>query len=167
MSEQLPEPVSSKSKRKPFYRLQRARKESMDIALLRVGVYSVHSQSGHTYHVDIFERTCTCPDWVKNEPEGGCKHMLRVDLDVHAGAVPRPDGRLPTPEPKIAIYDGGTSENKSVTPHSPTGEHVISGPHREFDRYNRPTDATYFRCERCGQEAIRRRDFRTEYCRGT
>ena len=164
MSEQLPEPPNTSiPSRESLYRLQRARKESMDVALLRVGVYTVHSQSDHTYHVNIFEWSCTCPDWVKNEPEGGCKHMRRVDLDIHAGAVPRPDGRLPKPEPRIAIYGGGATQTSSKP--SATGKHAISGPHREFDQYNQPTGARYFRCERCGREAMQRRDFRTGYCR--
>lgn len=72
----------------------------MDVSLLRVGVYTVYSESGQTYHVDVFERSCTCPDWSKNEPEGGCKHMRRVDLDIDAGVVPRPDGRLVAPKPR-------------------------------------------------------------------
>jgi hypothetical protein len=38
----------------------------------------------------------------------------------------------------------------------------ITGPHLEFDQYGRPTDATYYRCETCGTEAIHRSDVESE-----
>lgn len=146
-------------------RLQRARKESMDVSLLRVGVYSVFSQSGQTYYVDIFERSCTCPDWTKNEPEGGCKHMRRVDLDIDAGVVPRPDGRLPTPEPRVVVHDGGMTRASPADERAvPLRTHDVGGPFPEFDRYGRFTGARYFRCRNCGREAIRRRDLEHVDC---
>jgi len=77
-------------------RTRRAREEDMDISLLeKGGIYEVRSQSGNTYEVDVIEPSCTCPDWQQREPTGGCKHLRRVDSDIKAEAVPRPDGRLP------------------------------------------------------------------------
>lgn len=32
---------------------------------------------------------CTCPDWEKRQPEGGCKHMRRVDYARGAKSLPR------------------------------------------------------------------------------
>ena len=78
-------------------RSQRARTEEMDVSLLRRGgVYEVRSTSGNIYAVNILEKSCTCPDHRENEPTGGCKHLRRVDHELHAGFLPRPDGKLPT-----------------------------------------------------------------------
>ncbi|WP_254831387.1 hypothetical protein [Haloglomus salinum] len=131
----------------------------MDVSLLRVGVYTVYSESGQTYHVDVFERSCTCPDWSKNEPEGGCKHMRRVDLDIDAGVVPRPDGRLVAPKPRIVVHDGGTTRPTPASEQPvPSRSHEFDGPFPEFDRYGRYTGSRYFRCRHCGREVVRRED---------
>lgn len=77
-------------------RTERARTEAMDVSLLRKGgVYEVQSESGNTYEVDVASKTCTCPDFTKRQPSGGCKHLRRVDIEIQSGNVPRPDGRLP------------------------------------------------------------------------
>jgi hypothetical protein len=80
----------------PDPRTQRACEENMNTSLLaKGGVYEVHSQSGNTYEVDVVAQSCTCLDWQEREPEGGCKHLRRVDMEIKTGAVPRPDGHLP------------------------------------------------------------------------
>ena len=77
-------------------RTERARTEAMDVSLLRKGgVYEVQSESGNAYEVDVASKTCTCPDFTKRQPSGGCKHLRRVDIEIRSGDVPRPDGRLP------------------------------------------------------------------------
>ncbi|WP_224337820.1 hypothetical protein [Haloprofundus halobius] len=77
-------------------RTKRARTEEMDVSLLQKGgIYEVQSESGNIYEVDVASKTCTCPDFTKRNPSGGCKHLRRADLDVRSGNVPRPDGRLP------------------------------------------------------------------------
>jgi hypothetical protein len=77
-------------------RTERARTEEMDVSLLRKGgVYEVQSASGNTYEVDVASKTCTCPDFTKRQPSGGCKHLRRVDIEIRSGNAPRPDGRLP------------------------------------------------------------------------
>ena len=48
-----------------------------------------------SYEVDVASETCTCPDFSKRDPSGGCKHLRRTDLEIRSGNVPRPDGRLP------------------------------------------------------------------------
>ena len=78
-------------------RTERARTEEMDVSLLRKGgVYEVQSASGNSYEADVASKTCTCPDFTKRQPSGGCKHLRRVDIEIRSGNVPRPDGRLPT-----------------------------------------------------------------------
>jgi hypothetical protein len=77
-------------------RMRRAQAEEMNLALLRQGgLYAVDSASGSTYEVDLLEETCTCPDHRKAETPGPCKHIRRVQLELNAGQIPRPDGRLP------------------------------------------------------------------------
>ena len=77
-------------------RTRRAFEEEMDVSLLRKGgLYEVRSESGNVYEIDIADGSCTCLDWRRREPEGGCKHFRCVDMAVKAGTVPRPDGRLP------------------------------------------------------------------------
>ena len=69
----------------------------MDVALLKQGgIYSVTGESGETYTVDLIDETCTCPDYQDRDPEGGCKHVRRVAIEVEEETVPRPDGKLPT-----------------------------------------------------------------------
>ncbi|WP_248898268.1 SWIM zinc finger family protein [Haloplanus halobius] len=77
-------------------RTKRAVAESMDVSLLsKGGRYEVQSASGNRYEVDVVDKSCTCPDWQQRSPEGGCKHLRRVDHEIKRGRVPRPDGRLP------------------------------------------------------------------------
>ncbi|WIV68939.1 hypothetical protein [Natrialbaceae archaeon AArc-T1-2] len=77
-------------------RSKRARTEEMDVSLLQKGgVYEVQSESGNIYEIDVASKTCTCPDFTKRDPSGGCKHLRRADLEIRNGNVPRTDGRLP------------------------------------------------------------------------
>jgi len=77
-------------------RTQRALTEEMDVWLSQEGgIYGVQKgESGSIYEVDVVSETCSCPDWQTGEPDGGCKHLRRVDMEIRAGRVPRPDGRL-------------------------------------------------------------------------
>ena len=80
----------------PDHRTRRAREEAMEVSLVRRGgIYEVQSASGNDYEVDIGMGTCSCLDWQTHEPDGGCKHVRRVDMEIKGGRVPRPDGRLP------------------------------------------------------------------------
>lgn len=77
-------------------RAKRAREDHMDVALLhRGGCYEVDSASGNTYQVDLLDETCTCPDYQNSDTPTPCKHIQRVQLELDAGRIPRPDGRLP------------------------------------------------------------------------
>ena len=114
----VPNPDSTASEEPPTDgteldpRTQRAHEEDMDVSLLaKGGVYEVHSQSGNTYEVDVVSSSCTCPDWQDRKPEGGCKHLRRVDMEIKAGAVPRPDGHLPK---KLRI-DGSSDDLVTCT----------------------------------------------------
>lgn len=95
-------------------RTQRAREEDMDVSLLKKsGVYEVHSESGNIYEVDIIGESCTCLDRQQREPEGGCKHMRCVAMEVNAGELPRPDGRLPDG----VKTDGGRDRTRILSAH--------------------------------------------------
>jgi len=72
-------------------RTRRAKQEDIDVSFLaKPGRYELYSASGRVYEVDVVEKTCSCPDDVER-----CKHLRRVDIEIRAGLVPRPDGRLP------------------------------------------------------------------------
>jgi len=43
--------------------------------------YIVSGASGTDYRVDLTEPSCECPDWNKREPDGGCKHILKIKLN--------------------------------------------------------------------------------------
>jgi len=135
----------------------------MDVLFVGVGTYVVHAESGNRYEVDVFETSCTCPDWRDSATPERCKHIRRVDMEIDAGTVPRPDGRIAddqsvAPDPRSTVPQGQGSRT--------VAENRISGPIPEFDRYGRSTATTYWRCETCGREAIRKRDL-TEICRAS
>jgi hypothetical protein len=79
-------------------RTKRAVAEVMDVSLLsKGGRYEMQSASGNRYEVDVIDESCACLDWQQRSPEGGCKHLRRVNHEVKRGRVLRPDGRLPSP----------------------------------------------------------------------
>ena len=45
-------------------------------------LFSVTTQSGSEYSVDLREGVCSCPDYRNREPEGGCKHLRRTRMEV-------------------------------------------------------------------------------------
>ncbi|WP_049981020.1 hypothetical protein [Halolamina rubra] len=45
-------------------------------------VFSVTTQSGSEYRVDLREGVCSCPDYRNREPDGGCKHLRRTRMEV-------------------------------------------------------------------------------------
>ena len=45
-------------------------------------LFSVTTQSGSEYTVDLREGVCSCPDYRNREPEGGCKHLRRTRIEV-------------------------------------------------------------------------------------
>ena len=134
----------------------------MDIVFVGDGAYVVHSESGYRYRVDVFKGSCSCPDWQKPSTPVRCKHMRRVELEIDARTVPRPDGRLPGPQsestyaPSIVPIEGVKAES----------EDRISGPIPEFDRYGYSTDTQYWKCKDCGREAIRSDDLECDECSG-
>lgn len=112
----------------------------------------VHSASGNTYTVDVTAGTCTCKDHEKNDPEGGCKHRRRVELEIRSKQVPTPDGRIP----QRTAADGGTTINAGSTITSEDDR--IRGPIPEYNAYGNLTGAEYYRCQACGAEAMRKQD---------
>jgi hypothetical protein len=79
--------------------------------------YAVVSDSGSMYIVDTRARTCDCEDMLFRRPDGGCRHLRRVDYA--RGAVPIPGwadrsaidaqlGQHLTASPRIATAGGRT-----------------------------------------------------------
>jgi hypothetical protein len=60
----------------------RAATEHMTVIEEAPAMFSVTTQSGSEYTVDLREGVCSCPDYRNREPEGGCKHLRRVRIVV-------------------------------------------------------------------------------------
>jgi hypothetical protein len=74
-------------------RTERAIDESMEVTLHKSGGnYIVRTESG-SYQIDLTSQECNFDDWKFRQPEGGCKHLRRVLLELALRRVPRPDGR--------------------------------------------------------------------------
>ncbi|MDB9279991.1 hypothetical protein PN416_06330 [Halorubrum ezzemoulense] len=63
-------------------RTVRAATEHMSVIEEAPAMFSVTTQSGSEYDVDLREGVCSCPDYRNREPEGGCKHLRRTRLTV-------------------------------------------------------------------------------------
>jgi hypothetical protein len=70
-------------------RLWRAQNQDIHIkSKVSKNEFIVSGQS-NDYRVDLCKPTCSCPDWNKRQPEGGCKHILLLKLD-HDSIDPLP-----------------------------------------------------------------------------
>lgn len=147
----------------PEPRTKRAIEEKMDVLFVGIGRYVVYSESGNQYEIDIFETACTCPDWQSQTTPTRCKHIRRVDLEIDAGTVPRPDGRIDD-SPSTPAHPRKTIPSERWPANANESDGRLVGPIPEFDRYGRSTGATFWRCESCGREAIRRYDLEEHGC---
>lgn len=117
------------------HRTRRAREEQMDVSLVQKGgIYEVRSASDNNYEVDVGMGTCSCLDWQKREPDGGCKHTRRVDMEIKAGDVPRPDGRLPQPPATTETTSPSTTAStETSSPTTPSPIATDGGFHQNTD----------------------------------
>jgi predicted nucleic acid-binding Zn finger protein len=63
-------------------RTVRAATEHMTVIEEAPALFSVTTQSGSEYTVDLREGVCSCPDYRHREPAGGCKHIRRTRVEV-------------------------------------------------------------------------------------
>ena len=145
-------------------------------------VVLVVSHSGESYRVDARAGVCECPDSRHRDPAGGCKHVRRAraaldrePLDARVVAAVDVDETfgVNAPGPSVVAPDGGSAEFTErddalagdVEDDEPAERYddaeIIDpepdkwdGPHREFDRYGRPTGEEYLRCPECGVEVL-------------
>lgn len=69
-------------------RAARAWAERMAVRQRDDGTYAVSTASGHTYVVDLTDRSCSCPDHrIRGEH---CKHLRRVAIEITARRVAPP-----------------------------------------------------------------------------
>ena len=71
-------------------RAARAWTERMAVDRRENGCYAVSSESGHTYRVDLRDRSCSCPDHRIRGKQ--CKHLRRVAIEITAKRL-APPGR--------------------------------------------------------------------------
>lgn len=76
------------------------------------GKYTVHAESGRVYTVDVVTDSCTCADYREYDPEHGCKHRRRVEIEICSKRVPTPDGRIPQ---RVAA-DGSRTKRSDTEP---------------------------------------------------
>ena len=58
------------------------------------GKYRVYGSGGDEYIVALPDETCTCMDYQKREPEGGCKHIRKVQFATGARDIREVIGQL-------------------------------------------------------------------------
>lgn len=63
-------------------RTLRAATEHMTVIEEAQSLFSVTTQSGSEYTVDLREPACTCPDFQYRESVSECKHIRRVRIEV-------------------------------------------------------------------------------------
>jgi hypothetical protein len=51
-------------------------------------LYYVVGENGGSYLVDVREQSCECPDAFHRDPEGGCKHVRRVQFATGEREIP-------------------------------------------------------------------------------
>ena len=72
-------------------RAARAWRERMAVSVIGGGRYTVASESGGSYTVDLPGKRCTCPDHTMRGER--CKHLRRVAIEITEGRLPRPGFR--------------------------------------------------------------------------
>lgn len=73
-------------------RAWRARNHDLQVTQkIRNNVYRVNGHRGIDYITNLAESQCSCPDWQKNRPRKGCKHILYVRLKIAEGEVDPPN----------------------------------------------------------------------------
>jgi len=63
-------------------RTRRALTEYMTVIEEAPAIFSISTQSGSEYTVDLREPACTCPDFQHREEVTECKHIRRVRMEV-------------------------------------------------------------------------------------
>jgi hypothetical protein len=72
-------------------RAARAWRERMAVSPVGDGRYTVTSEGGGNYTVDLRRKRCTCPDHTMRGER--CKHLRRVAIEITEGRVPKPGFR--------------------------------------------------------------------------
>ena len=137
------------------------------------GLYRVYGKDGDEYTVNAETGACTCPDTEYRDPDGGCKHVRRVEFHTGERAVPAwvdRDAVDPLLVKRLAdSVDGDGDAQAQVVATDGGQEIVVAGDegelidgdedenapgytrHRESPRQGRKE---YVRCEGCGRELL-------------
>lgn len=52
------------------------------------GLFLVVTESGRSYRVDVRQGACECDDAFYRDPDGGCKHVRRVQYAINQKHIP-------------------------------------------------------------------------------
>jgi hypothetical protein len=61
---------------------------NVGIAAGAEGIFTVISESGRSYTVDVETGACDCDDAFYRQPTGGCKHVRRVQFATGRRSIP-------------------------------------------------------------------------------
>lgn len=133
-------------------RTERALSEYMTVLSLGGDIYSVTTQSGAEYHVDVREGRCTCPDYKHRNV--CCKHQRRVDFALGEVSIPagiddvdEQLGEHVEDTTAVAATDGGeVLSNTDAEQKEASYTYHVEPPEQG--------GAKYVRCEGCGREVI-------------
>ena len=145
------------------------------------GLAVVSSQSGREYLVDVETGRCqrtdgaVCPDQEYNLGGGDvCKHVIRARIEL--GERPVSSAELATADvdpqlgehtngPVVVTPDGGVIDAGDEGEIVDAGGERIEGPFPEINKYGNYSGHDYYRCGRCGAEAMREKDL-SDCCEG-
>jgi len=113
-------------------RLWRAENQNISIEeKITDSIFNINGSRDIEYRVDLNKHTCECPDWQKNQPRDGCKHILKIKLEQ--GLID------PLPSAKT---DSGQSDSKTVDPYP-----------ENWDKLSQQTLLRdNWKCQKCGRK---------------
>ncbi len=127
-------------------------------------VVSVTTGSGSSYTVDAAAGRCTCPDYQRRQPDGGCKHIRRARFVLGRTPVPAAVfgsvdiaddfGANVDATAKVATADGGIVGGDGAELVDDNAPATWTGPYVEYNCYGEMTGERYVRCSGCGVEVL-------------
>ena len=89
-------------------RYNRAVNEDIEVtATYSDDIYRVNGNRDIDYLVNLENISCSCPDWRDRKPEGGCKHIIKAQIQKSEGEVPPEKSGWERENPQNGTKDTG------------------------------------------------------------
>ncbi len=89
-------------------RHKRAVNENIEVtATYTDDIYRVNGNRDIDYLVNLENISCSCPDWRDRKPEGGCKHIIKAQIQKSKGEVPPEKSGWERENPQNSAKDTG------------------------------------------------------------